>query len=204
MQANKLREPARQPETSAAMKQMDRQVNPALKGQVKTQNPAFAPSGFRKYPYVRPERGTSIVKACLCHNQTKRMTTTAARKGKSVFVRRNTTRLSQVAETPSATHHPTKTKGIVSHPYRSPMTIVTRVAQSPKINGTMVESATCSVRGFPGIVPAVVTSSPISTNQFGFSSSVIRCCLHPPLTPTVSCKLQIQSQKRGTVTARRS
>src|SRR5216684_1039443 len=150
MQANKLRKPARQPKTSAAMKQIDRQVNPTLKGQVKAQNLAFAPSGVRKYPYVRPECGISIVKACLCHNQIKRMATTAARKGRSVFVRRNTTRLSQVADTPSATHHPTRTKGHVSLPYRSPTTRVTRVAQSPTTKGTIVESATCIVDGFSG------------------------------------------------------
>jgi hypothetical protein len=86
MQANKLREPVRQAETRAAMKQIDRQVNPTLKGQVKVQNLALAPSGIRKYPYLRPECGTSIVKACLCHSQIKRITTTATRKGKSVLV----------------------------------------------------------------------------------------------------------------------
>jgi hypothetical protein len=150
MQANKLRKPARQAETSAAMKQMAKQVSPTLKGQVKAQNLAFAPSCVRKYPYVRPECGTSIVKACLCHNQTKRMATTAPRKGRSVFIRRNTTRLSQVAETPSIAHHPTRTKGKVSIPYRSPMTIVTRVAQSPTTMGRIVESATCRVAGFSG------------------------------------------------------
>src|SRR5260370_41940422 len=91
MQANVRRAPARQPETSAAMKQTDRQVKPTLNGQVRTQNLAFAPSDVRKYPYVRPERGTSIVKACLCHNQIKRMATMAARNGRSVFEGRNTT-----------------------------------------------------------------------------------------------------------------
>src|SRR5260370_6366721 len=150
MQANKLRKPARQPKTIAAMKQIDRQVNPTLKGQVKAQNLAFAPSRARKYPYVRPECGTSIVKDCLCHNQTKRMASTAARKGRSVFVRRNTTRLSQVADTPSATHRPTRTNVQVSLPYRSPTTRVTRVAQRPTANATIVESATCIVDGFSG------------------------------------------------------
>jgi|ERR1700686_4555649 len=150
MQANRLRNPARQAETSAAIKQIARQVRPTLKGQVKAQNLAFAPSGVRKYPYVRPECGTSIVKACLCHNQTKRMATTAARKGRSVVVQRNTTRLSQTAETASTTHHPTRTKGHVSLPYRSPMTMVIGVAQSPTTKGRMVESATCIVAGFSG------------------------------------------------------
>ena len=150
MQANKLRKPARQAETSAPMKQIDRQVNPTLKGQVRAQNLAFAPSGVRKYPYVRLECGTSNVKARLCHNQTKRMATTATRKGRSVFVRRNTTRLSQAAETPSTKHHPTRTKGQVSLPYRSPMTRVTRVAHSPTAKGRMVESAICVVAGFSG------------------------------------------------------
>src|SRR6267143_3756765 len=82
MQANKLRKPARQAETTAAMKQIHRQVNPTLKGQVKAQNLAVAPSDLRRYRYVRPGCGTSIVKACLCHSQTKRITTTVARKGK--------------------------------------------------------------------------------------------------------------------------
>jgi hypothetical protein len=40
--ANKPRKPARQPETSAAIKQTDRQVKPTLKGQVRTQNRASA------------------------------------------------------------------------------------------------------------------------------------------------------------------
>ena|SRR6202035_1660228 len=91
MQANKRRKPARQPVTSAAMKQIDTQVNPTLNGKVRTQNLAFAPSGCRKYPYVRPECGTSIVNACLCHHQIKRVASIAARKGKSVFVPGNTT-----------------------------------------------------------------------------------------------------------------
>src|SRR6267143_1791937 len=91
MQASKRRKPARQPVTSAAMKLTDTQVKPILNGKVRTQNLAFAPSGCRKYPHVRPERGTSIVNACLCHHQIKRMAIMAARKGKSVFVRRNTT-----------------------------------------------------------------------------------------------------------------
>jgi len=150
MQANKLRKPARQTETSAAMKPIDRQVNPTLKGQVKTQYLALAPSGVRKYPYVRPERGTSIVKACLCHTHTKRMATTAAREGRSVFVRRNTTRLSQVAETPSATHQPTRTKGTASHPNRSPKSIVYGAALSMTTSGTIVASATCIVDAFSG------------------------------------------------------
>jgi hypothetical protein len=149
-QANKLRKPALQAETSAATRQMDRQVNPTVKGQVRTQNLAFAPSGVRKYPYVRTECGTSIVKACLCHNQTKRVTTTAARKGSNVFVRRNTTRLSQVAERPSATHHPTMAKGHVSCPYRPPVSRMTNVAHSPITKGRMVESATSIVLGFSG------------------------------------------------------
>jgi hypothetical protein len=150
MQANKLRKPARQAETSAAMKKIDRQVNPTLKGQVRTQNLAFAPSGVWKYPYVRLECGTSIVKVRLCHAQTKRITITAARKGRSVFPRRNTTRLSQVAEMPSITHHPARTKGHASLPYRSPMIRVTLVAQSPTTKGSTVETATCSVSGFSG------------------------------------------------------
>jgi hypothetical protein len=78
-QANKLRVPARQAETSAVMKQRDKQIKPTRKGHVKTQNLAFAPCGVRKNPYVRPGRGTSIANACRCHNQ--RMTTIAARKG---------------------------------------------------------------------------------------------------------------------------
>jgi hypothetical protein len=55
------------------MKQTDRQVKPTLNGHVRTQNLAFAPSGVRKYPYVRPARGTSVVKACLCQIQIKRI-----------------------------------------------------------------------------------------------------------------------------------
>ncbi len=153
VQANSPRKPARQADTSAATKQIDKQVNPTLKGQVRVQNPAFAPSGVRKYPYVRLERGTSIVKARLCHNQTKRITITAAKKGRSVFVRRKTARLSQAAERPSATHHPTKTKGMVSHPCCSPMTIVTGVANNPRTNGTMVARAiSMVVADFSGIV----------------------------------------------------
>jgi len=49
---------------------MNRQADPNLNGQVRVQNQAFVPFGVRKYPYMRPERGTSIVEACLCHNQT--------------------------------------------------------------------------------------------------------------------------------------
>lgn len=164
MQVNKLRKPARQAEASAAMKQIDRQVNPTLKGQVRAQNLAFAPSGVRKYPYVRPERGTSIVKAFLCHNQTRRMTTTAARQGRKVFERRNTIRLSQKAETPSTMHHPTRTKGHVSLPYCSPMTSVTGVAHSPTIKGRIVESATCIVAGFSG-TDIIFGESPAIANR---------------------------------------
>ena len=86
MQAIKPRRPARHAEISAAMKQIDMQANPTVKGKVRVQNPAFAPSGVRKYPYVNPDRGTSVVKACLCHNHTKRMASMAARNGRSVFV----------------------------------------------------------------------------------------------------------------------
>lgn len=151
VQANSPRKPARQADTIAAVKQIDKQVKPTLKGQVKVQNPAFAPSGVRKYPYVRPERGTSIVKACLCHSQTKRITSTATRKGTSVLLRWKTARLSQAPERLKAMHHPTKTNGTVSHPCCSPMTIVTRVAHSPRTNGTMVERAICKVAGFSGM-----------------------------------------------------
>jgi len=150
MQANKPRKPARQAETTPAIKQMDRQVKPTLKGQVRAQNLAFAPSGVRKYPYVRPECGTRIVKARLCHIQTKRIATTAAKKGRSVFVRRNTTLLSHAAETPRTAHHPTRTKGHASLPYWSPMTSVTRVAHSPTTKGRVVERAICIVAGFSG------------------------------------------------------
>jgi hypothetical protein len=174
MHADKKRKPARQAETSAAMKQIDRQVSPTLKGQVRIQNLAFAPSGFRKYPYVRPERGTNIVKACLCHNQTKRITTMATRKGTSVLVRRKTTRLSQVAEMPRATHHPTKTKGIVSHPYFSPMTIVTQVAQSPMINGTMVESPICTVAGFSGVIVLADSAQILSPPTFAVDTRFVQ------------------------------
>src|ERR1700722_3609305 len=86
MQANERRLPARHPETSAAVKQTDRQVKPTQNGQLRTQNRAPAPSGVKKYPYVRPELGTSIVNACLCHSQIRRMTMMAARKGRSVFL----------------------------------------------------------------------------------------------------------------------
>jgi hypothetical protein len=88
MQANKPRKPARHAETSPAMKQITRAVIPTLNGQLRVQNRAFTPSGFRKYPYVRPERGTSSVKASLCQDQTKRTTTTARRKGKSILLDR--------------------------------------------------------------------------------------------------------------------
>jgi len=50
MQANERRAPARQPEINDAMQQTDRQVNPTQNGQVRTQNPAAAPAGLRKYP----------------------------------------------------------------------------------------------------------------------------------------------------------
>src|SRR5260370_41576847 len=98
---------------------------PHSKGTSQSPEYSFAPSDVRKYPYVRPEWGTSIVKACLCHNQTKRMATTAPRKGRCVFIRRNTTRVSQVDETPSMSHHPTRPKGKGPLQYGTPITMVT-------------------------------------------------------------------------------
>jgi hypothetical protein len=174
MQAAKRRKPARQAENSAAMKQINRQANPTLRGQVRVQNLAFAPSGFKKYPYVSPERGTNIVKACLCHNQTKRMTPIAARKGTSILVRRKTARLSQLAEMPRATHHPPKTIGNVSHPYFSPMTIVTQVAQSPMINGTMVERAICPVVGFSGVIVLADSAQILSRPTFAVDAGLVQ------------------------------
>jgi hypothetical protein len=85
-QANKRRKLARQADTRVSVKKKDKNTNPTLNGQVRVQNLAFAPSGFRKYPYVSPERGTSIVKACLCHSQITRMAITAAKRGKSILV----------------------------------------------------------------------------------------------------------------------
>src|SRR5258707_5529964 len=73
MQANERRAPARHPKTSAAMKQIDRQAKPNQNGKERTQSRAFAPCGWRKYPYVRPVCGTRRVKACLCQNQIARI-----------------------------------------------------------------------------------------------------------------------------------
>ena len=164
MHADKKRKPARQDETSAAMKQINREVNPILRGQVRVQNFAFAPSGVRKYPYVSPERGTNIAKACFCHNQTKRITPMAARKGTSILVRRKTARLSQMAEMPSATHHPTRTMGVVPCPYFSPMTIVTEVAHNPMINGMMVESMISAVVGFSEVIVMAIVDNSMLAN----------------------------------------
>src|ERR1700693_604489 len=73
MQANERRAPVRHPETSAATQQIARQVKPTQSGQSRTQNRAFAPSGLRKYPYVRPDSGTNFVNDCLCQNQIERI-----------------------------------------------------------------------------------------------------------------------------------
>src|ERR1700730_10073048 len=77
MQANERRAPVRHPETSAAIQQITRQAKPTHSGQSRTQNRAFAPSGWRKYPYVRPEGGTNMVNACLCQTQIERIATMA-------------------------------------------------------------------------------------------------------------------------------
>src|SRR5713226_7856601 len=150
MQANERRAPARQPKTTAVMQQTDRQAKPDHNGQLRTQNRACAPSGLRKYPYVRPADGTSIVNAFLCHNQIKRIVTIAARNGRIVFARRNKTRLSQAAVRNSATHHPTRRKGTALIPYRPPISIVPGVAQAATTTETTVESATWIVAGFSG------------------------------------------------------
>src|ERR1700738_1982426 len=91
MHANELRAPARHHKTSATMQQTDRQAKPTQNGHTRTQNRARAPSGVRKYPYVRPAFGTSRVNACLCQNQINRIVTTAARNGRNVLTRSNKT-----------------------------------------------------------------------------------------------------------------
>ena len=151
-QVSKRRKPARHAETNSATKQRVSAASPTLRGIANAQNPALAPSGRRKYPYAKPEGGTSIVKACRCHSQTKRITKTATIEGRTVFVRRNTAQLSHTAERLSATHHPSKTNGTVPHPCCSPMTIVTDVALSPRISGTIVERAICRVADLSGVV----------------------------------------------------
>jgi hypothetical protein len=100
----------------------------------------------------------------------------AARKGTSILVRRKTARLIQLAEMPRTTHHPTKTIGIVSHPYFSGMTIVTQGAQSPMINGTMVESAICPVVGFSGVIDSADSAQILKPanirRRYGFGAGV--------------------------------
>src|ERR1700719_4746665 len=91
MQANEPRALARHHKTSATMQQTDRQARPTQNGHRRTQNRACAPSGVRKYPYVRPAFGTSTVNACLCQNQINRIVTMAAKNGRNVLTRPNKT-----------------------------------------------------------------------------------------------------------------
>src|SRR5439155_19677408 len=108
MQANERRAPARHPRISATRQQTDRQAKPNQNGSKRTQNLALAPSGWRKYPYVRPVCGTRRVKACLCQNQIVRITTTAARNGRNDFASWSKTRLSPIANPSRTTHQATK------------------------------------------------------------------------------------------------
>src|SRR5204863_9609362 len=62
MQANEPRAPARHPRITATRQQTDRQAKPTQNGHERTQNRALAPSGWRKYPYVRPVCGTRRVR----------------------------------------------------------------------------------------------------------------------------------------------
>ena len=152
MQANERRAPARHPRISATRQQTDRQAKPNQNGSKRTQNLALAPSGWRKYPYVRPVCGTRRVKACLCQNQIVRITTTAARNGRNDFTSWSKTRLSPIANPSRTTHQATKTKGSASVPYCSPIIIVPGVARTTTIRGAIVARATAAlpVRAFVG------------------------------------------------------
>src|ERR1700683_979176 len=91
MHAIERRALPRHHKTSATMQQTDRQATPTQNGHTRTQNRAFAPSGLRKYPYVRPAFGTSAVNDCLCQNQINKIVMMAAKNGKNVLMRPNKT-----------------------------------------------------------------------------------------------------------------